>query len=299
MNRPTVKLPSTNLILLFVDGLGLAEPAASNPVNSDVCPTLCRLIEQHSVPLDACLGVPGLPQSATGQAALFTGVNVPGEIGWHMSGFPGPRVRSFVEAGNLFLTLMRLGVSCKFANSFYNVTMADVSRHKYLRSVTTVMAMTVPATISFREDLYTGRAVTQDLTRHCMKRLVPDEETIEPEEAAQHLVTLARDHGLTLFEYFQTDRVGHSLDYAKAADILTLYDRFLTRLMELIDFEQTLLVLTSDHGNIEAMDIKTHTFAPVPLIAYGVGAGDFLTDMTRLTDVTPRIVATLAPQNPG
>jgi len=127
-----------------------------------------------------------------------------------------------------------------------------------------------------------------------MQRLGYPEEPIEPEEAALHLATLAHDHGLTLFEYFQTDRVGHSLDYAKAAAILSLYDRFLTRLLELVDLEETLLVLTSDHGNIEAMDIKTHTFSPVPLVACGRGAGEFLQDMKSLTDVTPKIVATLA-----
>ena len=53
-------------VFLFIDGLGIREPAADNPVNPEVCPALWRLIDRHSRPIDACLGVEGLPQSATG-----------------------------------------------------------------------------------------------------------------------------------------------------------------------------------------------------------------------------------------
>ena len=49
------------VVFLFIDGVGLSEPAADNPVNPEVCPALCRLIAGHSVPIDACLGVDGLP----------------------------------------------------------------------------------------------------------------------------------------------------------------------------------------------------------------------------------------------
>ena len=63
------------VVFLFVDGVGLRPPAADNPVNPEVCPTLCRLIEKYGKPVDARLGVEGIPQSATGQATMFTGVN--------------------------------------------------------------------------------------------------------------------------------------------------------------------------------------------------------------------------------
>ena len=90
-------------LFLFIDGVGLREPAADNPVNPEVCPALCRLFERHSVPIDACLSVEGLPQSATGQATMFTGVNAPIFMGRHCEGFPGPSLRKKIEEGNLFL----------------------------------------------------------------------------------------------------------------------------------------------------------------------------------------------------
>jgi len=286
-------LPS-RIVLLFVDGLGLRDPVPDNPVNAAICPTLCRLIREHSVPLDACLGVPGLPQSATGQATLFTGVNVPREIGKHVSGFPGPRIRAFIERDNLFLALTRRGVRCKFANGYFNVAVADIAKRR-LRSVTTVMALTVPETISTHDDLHRGRAVTEDLTRHGIRTRGYEGPPIEPEDAAEHLAILSRDHGLVLFEYFQTDRVGHTGDHAKASLLLATYDRFLRSLMDRLDLRETLIVLTSDHGNIEAMEQRTHTLAQVPLVAYGAGEAAFRAQLRDLADVTPRILATLGP----
>ena len=78
------------MVYLFVDGIGLREPALDNPVNAEVCPTLWRLLERHAKPIDACLGVEGLPQSGTGQATMFTGVNCAAAMGRHCEGFPGP-----------------------------------------------------------------------------------------------------------------------------------------------------------------------------------------------------------------
>lgn len=281
------------IILLFVDGLGLRAPATDNPVNNLNCPVLCRLIREHSVPLDACLGVPGLPQSATGQATLFTGVNVPQALGKHASGFPGPRVREFIERDNLFLALSARGVSCKFANGYFSVGMDEIAARRW-RSVTTVMALSVPETISMRDDLHAGRAVSEDLTRHGIGARGYEGPMIEPEVAAEHLAALSARHGLVLFEYFQTDRVGHTGDVARAAALLATYDRFLRRLLAFVDGTTSLIVLTSDHGNVENMGVETHTLNPVPLVAYGTGAAGFLSGMKSLADVTPRLVALLA-----
>jgi hypothetical protein len=58
------------VLFLFIDGVGLRDAATDNPVNPEVCPALCRLISAHSKPIDACLGVAGPPQSATGQGTM-------------------------------------------------------------------------------------------------------------------------------------------------------------------------------------------------------------------------------------
>ena len=52
-------------------------------------------------PVDACLGVPGLPQSATGQTALFTGVNAPALVGDHVTAFPTTPLRRVIAEHSL------------------------------------------------------------------------------------------------------------------------------------------------------------------------------------------------------
>jgi hypothetical protein len=55
--------------------------------------------------LDAGLGVSGLPQSATGQATLLTGINVPAALGYHYGPKPNRAVAEILTNGNLFCTL--------------------------------------------------------------------------------------------------------------------------------------------------------------------------------------------------
>ncbi len=282
------------ILFLFVDGLGWRDPAADNPVNAQNCPTLFRLLGTQAVSLDACLGVPGLPQSATGQAALFSGTNVPQALGRHVAGFPGPQIREILEHDNLFLALKRCGVACKFANGYFGVAVEEIARRRF-RSVTTVMALTVPETISTQADLCAGRAVSEDLTRMGIRTRGFQGPSILPEEAAGHLAHLSSMHGLVLFEFFQTDRIGHSLDLARAAAVLKSYDQFLVRLLCLLQGSRTLLVLTSDHGNIEDMGTHSHTLHPVPLVACGPGEEAFRSGLRDLTDVMPRILEFLAP----
>jgi len=278
------------VIYLFIDGVGLSAPAEDNPVNPEVCPSLCRLIEKHAKPVDACLGVEGVPQSATGQATMFTGVNCAQAMGKHCEGFPGPGLRQIVEANNVFLELTRRGKKVKFADA-YLVDSADELANRRFKSVTTVMALTVPESISTADDLADDRAVMQDITRETIQDRYPDMPVIPPQRAAEHLFCVARENDFTLFEFFQTDVSGHSMDYARACAVLRVYDRFLSALVHYTEAAGITVVMTADHGNIEAIGRRGHTCNPVPFIAFGPGE-QFLRDrVNSLTDVTPALLA--------
>ena len=277
------------IVFLFIDGVGLREPAPDNPVNPEVCPTLCRLIERHSVPIDACLAVDGLPQSATGQATMFTGVNAPVFMGRHCEGFPGPSLRTKIEEYNLFLALKARGKRVKFADA-YLVDSPDELVPRRFKSVTTVMALTAPETISTIEDLLDDQALMQDLTRETIQDRYPDVPTVTPEDAANHLFGIARAYDFTLYEFFQTDVAGHSMDYARACSVLRTYDQFLAALVRYTDAAGITLLMTADHGNIEAMQERGHTRNPVPFIAFGPGEADFRAHVKSLVDVTPAIL---------
>ena len=277
------------LLFLFIDGVGLRDPAADNPVNPEVCPTLCRLIERHGVPVDACLAVDGLPQSATGQATMFTGVNAPVFMGRHCEGFPGPSLRKKIEERNLFLELKARGRRVKFADA-YLVESADELVARRFKSVTTVMALTAPETISTLSDLMDDQALMQDLTRETIQDRYPDIPTITPEDAAAHLFGIARAYDFTLYEFFQTDVAGHSMDYERACSVLRTYDRFLAALVRYTAAAGITLLMTADHGNIENMEERGHTRNPVPFIAFGPGEADFRAHVKSLVDVTPTIL---------
>jgi len=277
------------LIYLFIDGVGLSKPASDNPLNAEVCPTLWRLIDRHSKPIDACLGVEGLPQSATGQATMFTGVNCSKTMGKHCEGFPGPALRQIVESDNLFLELKRRGKRVRFADA-YLVESADELANRRFKSVTTVMALTTPEVISTVSDLMDDRALMQDLTRETIQDRYPDIPVIPPQRAAEHLFRIARENDFTLYEFFQTDVSGHSMDYARACAVLRVYDRFLSALVRSTEAAGITLVMTADHGNIEVMGERGHTRNPVPFIAYGPGERFLRDRVVSLQDVTPAIL---------
>lgn len=278
------------VVYLFIDGVGLGVPAADNPVNVEVCPTLCRLIEQHSKPIDACLGVAGAPQSATGQATMFTGVNCSVALGKHCEGFPGPALRKIIESNNIFLELKRRGKRVKFADA-YLVDNADELAERRFKSVTTVMALTAAETISTADDLANDDALMQDLTRETIQDRYPDIPVIPPQRAAEHLFRIAREYDFTLYEYFLTDIAGHSMDYARACAILRTYDRFLSTLSRFTEAAGITLVMTSDHGNIESVNERGHTLNKVPFIVFGPHERQIRDQVDSLIDIMPALLA--------
>ena len=282
------------VLFLFIDGVGLRAPAKDNPVHAGICPVLCQLIEKHAISIDACLDTKGLPQSATGQTAMFTGVNASQYMGRHCEGFPGPSLRKLIEEGNLFMDLTRKGLRCRFADA-YMVDSVDDLRVRRFKSVTTVMALTQPETISIQDDLLANQAVFHDITRMSLREKGHAIPIASPQQAAEHLIQVARAYDFTLFEFFQTDLAGHSCNYDHACETLRTLDVFLDSIVKLSRTTGMLLILTSDHGNIEDMGTRGHTRNPVPLIAVGPGAEDMKGHASSLIDITPRITRLMVP----
>ncbi len=268
-----------------------------NPIAPDVCPFLCNLLASHAVPIDACLGISGLPQSATGQTTLFTGVNAPQAMGRHVEGFPGPTLRKIIERDNIFLMLHRMGLRSRFADAYLADSVDDI-RNRRFRSVTTVAALTRPDVISLRPDLLANQAVCHDITREVLIPKGFSGPLASPEEAADHLVQLALGYDFTLFEFFQTDQAGHTSNRDTVVTTLRKLDAFLAVLCPLAIAMDMLVTITSDHGNIESLRSHSHTFNPVPLITLGPGAHPVREGATSLMDVLPRLLDALSAPTP-
>jgi hypothetical protein len=253
-------------IMIMVDGFGVPPEGWGDSVYArDGSPEFAMLFAD-SLPLDACLGIDGVPQSATGQTALFTGVNAAEMMGAHVQGFPGPSLRKIIRRGNIFSELKSMGMEVAFANAYVNYTFAELAAMR-TRSVTTIMTESVLGKPRAKADLIEGDAVYHDLTRATIARS-SGVERISPEIAASHLADIAGKNDFTLFEYFLTDRAGHGRAGEPLSAVLADFSAFFIRLIELTGDGMAVL-LTSDHGNCESPEGRGHTTNPVPLFTRG------------------------------
>lgn len=304
---------SPRVLFVFLDGVGLGPPGPHNPLSTLDLPAFARLgggqpwtseatplrTPGHVfVPLDATLGAEGLPQSGTGQAALFTGENAAAHHGRHFGPYPPTTVRPLVAERSVFARLApALGVrQLAFANAypdrFFRVVEA---RGRW--TVTTLAAHAAGVRLRRASDLAAGRALAADLTGETWQRLLDPEHTpISEAAAAAQLAPLLDSHRFVLSEYFLTDKAGHSQNPERAANVLQSLDRFFGALLDRLDPRQDLLLVTSDHGNLEDLSTKSHTRFPVPLVAWGAGAEAFAS-ATTLLDVTPRVEQLLVPES--
>jgi hypothetical protein len=277
-------------LLVFVDGLGLGpEEPDRNPVFSGCCPRLAGLLRAEAKPVDACMGVPGLPQSATGQASLLTGVNAPALVGRHVEGLPGPQLKQLVRDRNIFSALLQRGYHATFANAYYADRVEEI-RSRRMQSVTTVASLAAFNGVRMTADMLAGRAVYQDLTRQFLRARGYAGPLVTPRESGEHLLRIAAAHDFTLFEYFQTDRVAHKGTLDDIRRVLGQLDEFLGVVLAHPGTPGRLLLLVSDHGNVEDHYTRQHTANPVPFVAVGEGAAFLRGRVRSLVDVCPALL---------
>lgn len=285
-----------SLVLIFVDGLGIGptDPSVNPLASGDLRvlnvsqKSLGPIVKKGRIfPTDATLGVEGLPQSATGQTTLFTGINAAQAIGRHLQGFPNRPLRRLVRDHSLFRQLKSAGKNVTFANAYTDRFFQH--RPRWI-SVTTVMCETAGISLRRMSHLRQGDAVFMDYTNQRLLEMGVRVPQRTPQEAGGILAGLAEGYDLCLYEYFLTDLVGHRGTVEDADRLLRDLDRFLVAVLENLDLEETSVLLTSDHGNIEVMETSTHTRNPVPTIVWGSLAGSFEADQISLEQITPTLV---------
>jgi hypothetical protein len=240
--------------------------------------------------LDACLGVPGLPQSATGQTSLFTGINAQAMVGDHITAHPTAALRELISEHSLLKRAAEAGARVLFANAHSEHFWQMVQKRRLRLGASTLTAIAAGATIPTLSDLLAGQAVLWDITHEIATRhLDYDLPLVPPEEAGTRLARLAGEHDLVLFETFLPDLAGHRR--IEPEWVLSRLDRFLGAILAERTSDTT-LVLCSDHGNLEDSTCKIHTANPVPLLAVGPAAGLWAT-ASAITDVSPAILCAL------
>jgi 2,3-bisphosphoglycerate-independent phosphoglycerate mutase len=298
-----------SVLFVFLDGVGLAPAGNHNPLSQVPMPHLERLLggpltleragecDSRDLilrALDACLGVPGLPQSATGQTTLFTGVNAAALVGEHLTAYPTAPLREVIAEHSLLKCATEAGKRPFLANAHSERFWEMIRRRKRRLGASTLMALAAGLSIPTLEHLAAGQAVLWDLTHEIASSYLQyDLPTLPAAEAGARLARLAAEYDLVFFESFLPDLAGHGR--IEAEWVLTRLDDFLGGILA-HRLPGTTLVLCSDHGNLEDSSAKLHTKNPVPLLAYGPGAGRFGA-AADLTDVAPAILKLLTETN--
>ena len=296
------------VLFIFLDGIGLGEnDPETNPFARAKMPNLNALLHGRSLlkesapfygeratllAIDPSVGVRGLPQSATGQGILVTGINIPAELGYHYGPKPNPEVAAFLNDGTLFSKLVAVGKKTALLNAYPPRYFDGIDSGKRLYS-SIPLAVTKAGLGLFRhEDLFAGRALSADFTGAGWRTMLgfPAAPTMDPYQAGRKLVSLAMDYDFSLFEYWASDYAGHKQQMETAIELMEMFDGVLGGLLDEMT-EELLILITSDHGNMEDLSTRKHTGANVPMIVIGERAAreKFTRGMTDLTHVAPAI----------
>lgn len=306
------------VLLIFLDGVGIGgNDPEINPFMRARLDTLAMLVgskhvlvtpEKHQtaqatfLPLDATLGVNGLPQSGTGQTALFTGINAPAEFGRHFGPWVPTALRDRLARENILTRAVEAGRSVAFANAYPEELFADTPPPRNrdrtkgpvadpLRAGPPIVALGAGVLTRHTDALTRGDAVASEITndgwRKHLNRI--DLPVISAAEAGRNLGRIASSHDVTLFAHYSTDYIGHRGHMYEAVEALQKIDEFIAGVAASIA-DDVLVMIASDHGNIEDIGVG-HTLNPVMFLAFGRGHEEAGADLSSLMDVAPRILS--------
>jgi hypothetical protein len=302
-----------HVLIFFMDGVGLgpADPE-TNPFMQARLPNLDGLLGQgwflrpagwqsgagrrirdraSLVPTDANLGLEGRPQSATGQATILTGRNVPRIVGQHYGPKPNQAVAREVQRGNLFQEIVAAGGTAALLTPYPQGFFDAIESGRRLLSSVPLAATSAGLPLMTADDLRAGRAVSPGFTGqgwhdHLGYTDIP---LLTLPEAGRQIAALAGAYIFSFFEHWPSDRSGHRGSLADAVQHLEMIDTVLGGLFDAWDEQRGLMIITSDHGNIEEKDHRQHSRNPVPTILAGRDHARLAQQIADLTDIAAAV----------
>lgn len=270
-----------SVLFFFIDGLGIGEKNKHNPVYKEklwqhFIKTSHLTLPAHRsqgktyclIPTDARMDTPGIPQSATGQTALFTGLNAAKIIGAHITGFPGEELSAMISEHSILKQLKDMGLNVSSANAYSKqyFDLVEQKKRRISASTHTIKAANIP--FKMLDDLKNQKAVFMDITHTLLKQRYPEMPLISSRRAAFSMGNLLREYDFVLYEYFWTDYLGHKGNKKEKSFHLHILNAFLKKLVHTLDLKKHTIIISSDHGNIEDATSLGHSMNPVPTIIF-------------------------------
>ncbi|MFN3604699.1 MAG: metalloenzyme [Leptonema sp. (in: bacteria)] len=292
-----------SIIYFFIDGIGIGEHnALKNPFSRytngilSVCTgrfyqTKTLFKDTKIYPLDPFMGVSGLPQSATNQTSLWTGVNAAGILKYHVTGFPGPKLRTMIYDHSMIKKFKENGYQASLINAYTPKFLKKIEKLPRFASTSTHIQKASGQSLFLVDHILEKKALYMDITHHIMHEYYPELKEkfpiADPKQKGIDLVEISHNYDLIIFEYFLSDKAGHSQSFEAAKFIIDILEKFIEGICEALNKEDTLLII-SDHGNLEDLSVKTHTYNLVPLIVLGNLKNEFY-HLNFLNEVPLRI----------
>ncbi len=295
------------ILFIFLDGIGLGDDDPTiNPFARANVPTLTALTGGRRwlrdlgrmtngraafVPTDPRMGVPGRPQSASGQAAILTGLNVPQIIGEHYGPRPNEPIRALIAQDNFFKQVVARGMSAGLLEGYPPRWHEAINSGMRLRSSYQQAAHEAGVTIFTEREIYSCDALAVDWTGEGWRRELgyTDTPIYTPTAAGRKMVELAQRYHFSFFPHWYTDVIGHRNGIDDGVALLELFDGVLRGALDAWDDAEGLIIISSDHGNMEDLSHGKHTENDVPTLIIGDGAAEFATGIHALHDFVPQM----------
>lgn len=289
------------VFFFFIDALGVGvNDPASNPCCDPALHIFNRFQDDGASPLpfegafstlDATLAIPGRPQSATGQTTLLTGQNAAAHYGRHKTGYPNPLLRDLLFEFSILKRLAADGRKVAFLNAFPPFFFDNWDKVLTSKRLSATTLATLAAEIPFKnfDDLRQGQAVSYDLTNQRLLERNYDVPLYSLEQAGHNMRHTIESYDFALYEFFLTDKAGHKQDLEWARHILRDLEVVLFTLLAGLDLNEHLVFLTSDHGGVEDLSVRTHSLNPVMTMAWGARNHEFLASLRSIQDVAAAI----------
>ncbi|WP_412027327.1 metalloenzyme domain protein [Deinococcus yunweiensis] len=263
----------SGIVWLALDGVGHPADAPPGSVWEQDLPTLRPLVDA-GLALDATLGVPGLPQSGTGQSCWLTGTDAVRLMGEHYGPHPGPTLQRLLAASSLPVRLAQAGVRVALANhympAYFEAQATSPRRNRMGCFPYSFRAAGLP----LNPPGVPGVGATLGLDFRAPWRAVEPLDTVL--RLGEALAAAAHTHDLIAADLWFSDLLGHEGTEPVPTDALAAGRAYLARvdalLTGLLDAGAR-VALSSDHGNLEDLSVKSHTQARVPFTGTGVNLG--------------------------
>ncbi len=288
------------LFYFFIDGLGIGRNSSDNPVSDlFINPLKGNLLSDISdplffeggviVPVDALQDIPGIPQSATGQTSLYTGVNAQKILGYHLTAIPNKKLIRIIRERNILKKLKNEGIKVTSANMYSEEYFNKrTGMRKNMFPVSTLSIQTADISFRMKDDYINGKALFADITNRLIKERGYDIDLISPEEGAVRARNILDDYQAVFYEYFMTDIYGHKRNREAMELRKQELNRFLEKILVLTegDYDTSILII-SDHGNVEDFTTGNHTLNKVPFIFFTKDSAVLkkAAECKRLTDI--------------